>query len=152
MASPSAFEPRTHLKETSALTNAPPLLPLFLSILAGNQPLHAVYLGILQVCRTDNVSESEIKLIVVGVVRTCMSRQQHRVQDLHCGLSRQRCKSVLVSVYPIPISCSRFSDSGGQEKIWRYGLGMAMELLVTLLVNKFKSKPDEPFSTCPRLT
>ena len=67
MASTPAFEPRTHLKEASALTNALPLLPLFLSILAGNQPLHAVYLGLLQVCRTDNVSE--IKL-VVGVVRT----------------------------------------------------------------------------------
>ena len=70
MASTPAFEPRTHLKEASALTNAPPLLPLFLSILAGNQPLHAVYLGLLQVCRTDNVSESEIKLVVVRVVRT----------------------------------------------------------------------------------
>ena len=81
-----------------------------------------------------------------------MSRQQHRVQDLHCGLSRQRCKSVLFSVYPIPISCSRFSESGKQERIWRYGLGMAMELSINLLGNKFKSKPDGPFSTCPRLT
>ena len=65
-----AFEPRTHWKEASALTNAPHLLPLFLSILTGNQPLDAVYIGLLQVCRTDNVSEPEIKLVVVGVVRT----------------------------------------------------------------------------------
>ena len=69
MASTPAFEPRTHWKEARALTSAPPLLPLFFSILIGNQPLDAVYIGLLQVCRTNNVSEPEIKL-VVGVVRT----------------------------------------------------------------------------------
>ena len=56
------------------------------------------------------------------------------------------------SRYTVTISCSRFSDSGRQETIWRYGLGMGMELSVNLFGNKLKSKPDGPFSTCLRLT
>ena len=56
------------------------------------------------------------------------------------------------SRYTVTISCLLFSDSGRQETIWRYGLGMAMELSVNLFGNKLKFKPDGPFSACPRLT
>ena len=152
MASTPAFEPRTHLKEASALTNAPPLLPLFISILAGNQPLHAVYLGLLQVCRTDNVSESEIKLVVVGVVRTWVdSSTEYRTFTV---VFHDKGAKAFCSRYTRYQSLAHGSRTlhGKQERIWWYGLGMAMELSVNLLGNKLKSNPDGPFSTCPRLT
>ena len=126
MASTPAFEPRTHWKEASPLTNAPPLLPLFLSILTGNQPLHAVYLGLLQVCRTDNISEPEIKLVVVGVVRSWVD-----------STTEYRTFTVVFHDKGAKGSCSRYTryqslthgsrtlvnrrESGGMDCAWPWG-------------------------------